>query len=84
MALKLASRLPVGQLFYRPRDRGKALEDLSQALVLEETKTTPSPAAAPPVLNESPPSNRVSTEETITYQRREIGKELLLLEKHFQ
>lgn len=32
----------------------------------------------------SKPSMSVSTEETIQYQKREIGKELLLLEKHLQ
>lgn len=30
------------------------------------------------------PSARVTSLETITYRRREIGKELLLLEKHSQ
>lgn len=32
----------------------------------------------------APATKKVTTEETIRYQRREIGKELLLLEKHMQ
>ncbi len=80
MALKLVSRIPIKKLFYRPREPGKALENLSQALVpkgnemvIESNEIVTATASA-----------KVSTFETITYQQREIGKELLLLEKHFQ
>jgi hypothetical protein len=80
MALKLVSRIPIKKLFYRPREPGKARETLSQALA--------------PKVNEmvieingmvaATPSARVTSLETITYRRREIGKELLLPEKHSQ
>ncbi len=73
MALKLVSRIPINKLFYRPREPGKVLETLSQALAPKNNEIVT-----------ATPSAKVSTLETTTYQQRDIGKELLLLEKHFQ
>lgn len=73
MALKLVSRIPINKLFYGPREPGKAWETLSQVLTLKDNEMVT-----------ATPSAKVSTLETTTYQQRDIGKELLLLEKHFQ
>lgn len=88
MALKLASHLPVEKLFIKRQDPGKALEELRQTLdpaSLAEPQTALETTTSEPLLNESATrKGEVSTEETIAYQRRELGKELLLLEKHLQ
>ena len=95
MALRLASHIPLGKILYKPKESGKALEHLTQALAPSTREPLPLTEKEPlgviaqePVVNEPPPVThnrpKVSTEETIAYQRREIGKELLLLEKHFQ
>lgn len=93
MAMKIVSHLPVERLFNKPKESGKALERLTQALA-PSTREPLGIIDQASVVKESPPITHnkskevkmslVSIEETIAYQRREIGKELLLLEKHFQ
>jgi hypothetical protein len=80
MALKLASHIPVGRLFYHEGEPGKAWETLSQVLTLKGNEMVIEINGMVAAI----PSARVTSLETITYRRREIGKELLPLEKHSQ
>ncbi len=80
-ALMLVSRLPLDKFLIKARDPTKDIERL-EALI---NKTTQPPAmvAEKPQISVNKPRG-VSNEETIAYQKRELGKELLLLEKHLQ
>ncbi len=87
------AKLPVEKLFYRKRDPGKALEELEEKLLSGKEPISPkaqsslqgaTPAVSHPAATTKPAPNRVTTPETIEYQKRELGKELMLLEKHLQ
>lgn len=87
------AKLPVEKLFYRKRDRGKALEKLETELLSNQPPISPkgqsslqgaTAAVSQPTSVTKAAPQRVTTEETVEYQKRELGKELMLLEKHLQ
>jgi len=86
MALMAMTKIPMEKIFVRKPDPMKTIEKF-ESIVAEKEKakspiSEPVPQEHPEV---SPPGGeRVSTEETVAYQKRELGKEILLLEKHLQ
>ena len=98
MGLKVAAKIPFERLIFRPKDNVKAEEDFIKSLERQMKPEPPSAATMAQVLPESydelsgrKPNlamerrvNKITTEETIAYQRREIGKQMMLLETHLQ
>ncbi len=87
------TKIPLEKLFYRKRDSGKALEDLETKLLSGKKPISPTAQSSlqgattevsQPSSVTKPASARVTTEETVEYQKRELGKEIMLLEKHLQ
>ena len=93
LGLFALAKLPVEKLFFRKRDSGKALEELETKLLSNKPPTSPTAQSSlrgatpevrqPSSVTTSAP-NRVTTPETVEYQKRELGKEIMLLEKHLQ
>lgn len=93
LGLFALTKLPMEKLFYRRRDPTKALEKLEAKLLtndrLSSLKRPPAQAAVAEEEKETPASEqasvaRVTNAETIQYQRRELGKVIMLLELHLQ
>lgn len=88
LAIEAVSRLPVEKLIFRPPDRSKHLEELKKILKVKETAGTGSKYSVPVEVGRvhlEPNSNvasTITTKETVDYQNREIGKELLAMETH--
>jgi hypothetical protein len=91
---KALTRLPLEKMLVKRTDPVESINRLEQMLKEKSpASTSPSPEmrsrgelnkeSAKTVVEAQAPS-KVTTEETIAYQKREIGKELLLLEKHLQ
>ncbi len=84
------SRLPIERVFMKKTDPMESVEKLETALMghqplstpIKQAQTTPTVEGQAEPTPESP--RRVTTAETIAYQRRELGKEILLVEKHLQ
>ena len=87
------NRIPIERVLFPPRDRAKELQNFADSLNKE---LAPSPSiqtvAKPPsiepqessgALLPKPHSGGVSLEETIDYQKRELGKLLLRMERHY-
>ena len=90
MCLFALTKLPVERLFIKKHDPMEAVGKLSEVLKTKQL-AAPSPQSKPASAIEEgesskkvAPSRRVTTGETIAYQKRELGKEILLLEKHLQ
>lgn len=85
IALATVARIPFERFFLKPPEVKSPLERFveDRGMKPEELQATatksPAPVATP--VKQKPRYN-VSTAETMEYQDREIGKELLLLEKH--
>ena len=82
MGLTALMKLPIERLFSRPRDPMESVNKLKESIESQQPLSTPSKVAEP--VKEEPQGRRVTTAETIAYQKRELGKEILLLEKHLQ
>ena len=85
-----ASLSVLGQLS-GPKNQGRpAVNRYDRMLAqLDDLEAQVSPQGSPSSLPETPeppqgPPAKVSTQDTIAYQNREIGKDLLLLERHLQ
>ena len=91
----IINRVPIERVLFRPPDHTKALEDFARSLPHTESQKegSPEPRAA---VTTKPPEKvaqavstsvlerpRLSTEETVAYQNREIGKQLLAMESHY-
>ncbi len=91
----IVNKVPIERVFFPPRDNSKALEEFAKTLTpsvgqkeapsrqktTTATQTVEKTAKAqPPTAPERP---GLSTEETIAYQNREIGKQLLAMESHY-
>lgn len=80
MAIGTITRIPFEKFLVKRKSPEEQLDRLTEALTRNQVppavKTAQAVAASAPAV--------ISTDETIAYQRREIGKELLLLEKHLQ
>ncbi len=60
-------------------------DELHSGVISRTPPTIQSSGNTPRIEPQSPTlSSKVTTEETIAYQKRELGKELLLLEKHLE
>lgn len=89
MVIGIANKIPFERLLIKQRDEVKPLEELAQKMEesvsrqpvslekTEETREVPQTA----VSTETRPS-KLTTEETIAYQNREIARELWLVERH--
>lgn len=82
----MISRLPIERVLVKPRDTIKDREELLNILA---TKPEPPPAKSSTAVLEPrrkllPSPSAVSESETIAYQKREIGKLLLVMERHFR
>lgn len=87
MGLKLAAKIPIEKFLFKKRDPTAEEEVFFHRLEENwEKQHGSSSAIARQEVAASSPALRspVTTEETIAYQRRELGKELVLLEKHLQ
>jgi hypothetical protein len=95
LALMALAKLPLEKLFVRKPDPVKEIEKLEEMFAKDREvgRPTPNPLLESGDEGGSPNTVRtpekltgygVSNEETINYQRRELSKELLLLEKHLQ
>ncbi len=95
MALLAMTKIPFEKMFFKRPDPGQQIEQLEAALAkdsklareLSRPALELSKGEGYRVIDESLPavqSPGVSNEETIAYQKRELAKELLLLEKHLQ
>lgn len=91
----IINRVPIERVLFHPPDNTKALEEFARTLPHAETQKGGSPEQktmvtpkTPDKVSESvstgvlePPG--LSTEETVAYQNREIGKQLLAMESHY-
>lgn len=97
LGLALLERLPLEKILVRSERKVSEIEVLEGILARQQAgapQVAPAPTRAPVMDRPLEPAGsvsynpgdgiRVTTEETIAYQRRELGKELLLLEKHLQ
>ncbi len=91
----IVNRIPIEKVFFPRPDHTKALEEFARSLpqpasqnkalagqkptITTKTLEKASERASPALLE--PPG--LSTEETIAYQNREIGKQLLAMESHY-
>jgi len=87
-------KIPFERLIAKPRDSRESLEELKEILD-SAPRGKPQPKQQEEELEEEAvleprrahlperPSSGVSTEETVAYQNREIGKLLLRLERHY-
>jgi hypothetical protein len=88
MALLAMTKFPLAQVFVKKPDPMKTIEKF-ESIIAEKEKAGPpiskalSPQGPKPLYPE-PGGERVTTEETVEYQKRELSKEILLLEKHLQ
>ena len=94
LGLMALSKLPVERLLVRRPDPIKSIEKLEE-LLTQGNPPLSSPTAeagtkralggsATAGMVKKEDMTKVTTEETVAYQKREMGKELLLLEKHLQ
>lgn len=80
------AKLPIERLLIRPTDRKKRLQELQE--ILNEAHAKPSSTANEvvketiPKAHLEPREGYISTEETVEYQNREIGKWLLRMQGH--
>jgi len=90
IAGQILSKVPIERLLPRTQGRSQRIEELREILGEAEQPRLP------PQLAEEPPLHRrgsrrvipfspspVSDEETLSYQKREVGKLLLRMERHF-
>ena len=98
-SLQAVSRIPFEKLMARPMDTSKDLKKLEQILRAPQPPTNTAPEPEPPANTEeqeyilpvrnqpvkthAPPIEGVSAEETVNYQKRELCKELYLMEKQY-
>jgi len=94
LGFQALTKIPLEKMLVKRPDPVEQLNKLEQ-LLKERQPASPSPSResssrgeldkvhGKSVIEAQAPS-KVTTEETIAYQKREIGKELLLLEKHLQ
>jgi len=89
------NRVPIERVLFRPPDHTKALEEFAKTLPPTESPKEAPPEQKTTVTTKTPekvaqavstsvlePSG-LSTEETVAYQNREIGKQLLAMESHY-
>lgn len=96
-AANIIEKLPIERLLVKPRDTAADREELKEILSgVAQSPQAEKPPITPGLLQpriakpqhprlESPEPaavSAVSTQETIDYQKREIGKELLVMERH--
>jgi hypothetical protein len=82
----LAQKLPIEKMFSRPPDESKSRQELkeilmpsNQAIVNKET----APVGRKVEVKANPnTTSSVTTEETVNYQNRELGKILIQMERH--
>jgi hypothetical protein len=77
-------KIPFDKIFDRPRDNRKDMRELAEILRSNPVSSTPVPAEKPKV--EVKPNinttSAVTTQETVNYQNRELGKVLIQMERH--
>ena len=91
----IINRLPIERVLFRPPDHNKALEEFARTLPHAESQKESPPEQKTMVMVKPPEKVAqavstsvlerpgLSTEETIAYQNREIGKQLLAMESHY-
>ncbi len=91
----IVNKVPIERVFFPPRDNAKALEEFVRTQSPPESQnkapsasktTTPSKTperAAQPTSTAVLERPGLTTEQTIAYQNREIGKQLLAMESHY-
>lgn len=94
IGLQALTKLPIERLLSRKRDPVEAVEELEEKLLSSDGRQfSPTAQSSAPVVTDAPKEalaleqpnpSRVTTLETIQYQKRELGKEIMLLEKHLQ
>ncbi len=86
MLLKIGSKIPVEKLIFRPPDRSAEQEAFFRKIEGEYLKRQPQPLVvkeAEEILEKTrKATSGLSDDEILAYQKREIAKELLLLERH--
>lgn len=85
LIIKIVEKLPVERIFIHPREPLSDLDILAK--ITEDRKM--SPVSPKPIEISVPPApaaekSKVTTAETIEYQKRELKKELTALEIHLQ
>jgi len=98
LAGNLIRRVPIEKVFFPPQDNTKALREFYTSLnnAQSQKEAAPAPESATTQTAEKPPEIKpqeapkvhlteppVSTEQTVAYQKREIGKLLLRMERHY-
>lgn len=79
----LIEKIPLERIFVHHEDSKKELEELSKIFKEFPQATAPIPAVTlPEVKPNKNTTSSVSTEETINYQNREMGKVLIQMERH--
>lgn len=91
----IINRVPIERVLFRPPDHTKALEEFARTLPPTESPKEAPPEQKTTVTTKTPEKvaqavstsvleqPRLSTEETVAYQNREIGKQLLAMESHY-
>jgi hypothetical protein len=83
----LIDKLPFEKMIVKPRDTTKDREELKEILqgtpLMKPNATSPAPYSEhAPIENRKPLNSGPTTQETVDYQNREIGKLLLRMERH--
>ncbi len=93
--MNIVNRVPIERLLFRPPDHTKAIEDFARSLPPTESPKEAPPEQKTTVTTKTPEKVAqavstsvlerpgLSTEETVAYQNREIGKQLLAMESHY-
>lgn len=93
--MNIINRVPIERVLFRPPDHTKALEDFAKTLPPTESPKEAPPEQKTTVTTKTPEKVAqavstsvlerpgLSTEETVAYQNREIGKQLFALERHY-
>lgn len=89
----LVNRIPIERVLFPPRDKAKELQTFADSLnkefapspAIQTAEKTPKsePQATSGAHLPHPQPGGVSLEETIDYQKREVGKLLLRMERHY-
>lgn len=84
MCLFALTKLPIERIFAKRPDPMESVKKLEEILKSRQPLSSPINQAEKPGPLDMPTGRIVTTAETIAYQKRELGKEILLLEKHLQ
>ena len=91
----LINKVPIERVLFPPRDNAKALKEFAKTLPAPESQIKAPSEQTPAIPSKTPDKAtqdvstavlerpRLTSEQTVAYQNREIGKQLLAMESHY-